>query len=532
MVNARNLTLAILFAFAPPLAGQTQITITEEYKGSINEIKPKGLLHPIYDTTAAGKPKGLAPEQVTTLKQIIASTDNVGLRDGLENAIVLDLYQKENYAALLNEVQQYITRYPQGDRNFRPQILFYSAEAFYYQGKYQDAMLNYREIMNNFGASEIYVFAQQGGLAWCLTHLGRYNEARLEFKAPFKYNPSVELLVSTFFGEAINEFNDKRYTEAIERFFDENEYQQIGIWCELARELVPKNLYYKGLAYDRLGDQRTAIIYFRRVADDYPATPKAGPATYLVGRLSFNVEDYDLAITYFNKALRLVNDSSSLYEINTNLAQAYYNSGHLTEAIDRWKKIRAGWGPQVANLGLEQAYSRLLYEIMGDPTSTVPTDSLESILGNLATDIPNSSDLSSFQLELAKRFYNEADYRKTLEWAALASGGQASEDIMKEAKIYRLWSLFQLREYEKLAAEGDNFQQTYPTALTCDLRFMLGAAHSFRGDELKAVNVQQAQDQYRKAITLLEQFLREAPADHPNRQQAERLLAYCQSNFQ
>lgn len=533
MVNAKTLTLAIIFAFAPPLAGQTQINITEEYKGSINEIKPKGLLHPIYDTTSTGKPKGLTPEQVASLKQIITATDNISLRDGLENAIVLDLYQKENYAALLNEVQQYVTRYPQGDRNFRPQIVFYVAESFYYQGKYQDAMLNYRDIMNNYGGSEIYAFAQQG-LAWCLMHLGRFEEARTEFSAATTYL----LVVSAFFGKAITNFNDKRYAEAVEYFFDETEYQQIGLWGDpakggdLAEELVSKNLYYRGLSYDRLGDQRTAIIYFRRVADDYPASVKAGPATYLVGRLGFNVEDYNLAITYFNKALRLVSDSSSLYEINTNLAQAYYNSGRLSEAIDRWKKIRAGWGPQVANLGLEQAYTRLINEIMENPASTVETDSLERLLNDFATNIPASRDISYYQLELAKRFYTEADYRKTLEWAALASGGQANEDIIKEAKIYRMLSLYQLKEYEKLVAEGDNFQQNYPAALTCDLRFLLGAGHSYRGDELKTVNVQHAQDQYRKAITLLEQFLRDAPADHPYRQQAERLLAYCRSNFQ
>jgi tetratricopeptide (TPR) repeat protein len=506
-----------------------QITITEEYKGAIREPKPHGLFHASGEVKLEG---GLTPEQVFELKTIIDSTDLVVLRDALENTILLDLYEKGSYAALLSEANEYLCQYPEADPVFRPHILFHVAEALYYQGQYPEAMLRYRELMTDYISSEIYSFANQG-LAWCLMHLGRHDEARDEFK---KLSPTtVDGFVAAFFGRAINEFNDEEYAEAIRLFFDETGYQQIpleGIWGPLARALVPKNLYYKALAYDRLGDQRTAVQYFRRVAEDYPDHPKAGRATYLVGWLSFLSEDYDQAITYLNKALDRVSDSSDIYEIRTNLSQAYFNAGRLSEAVNNWKEIRRVWGPSVANVGLEQCYTRLSAEIIGGEYGFFPTDTLERLLKNFAADLPDSKDLPTFQFQLAQRFYDEKDYRKVLEWTAIAMASQATEDIIKDAKKLRLYSLYSLEEWKELVGEGENFKEQYPKDTEGNLLFVMGVGYASRGDDLRPTNVPLAHDHFRKAIPLFEQFLNTAPEENPYRSTAAQLLAYCRSQLQ
>lgn len=523
----RTLTLLTLFvAFALPLAGQTQITITAEYQGAIREEKPKDLYHPAFgvetDTT------GFSPQQIAELEEIIKTTNMVVLRDAIENAIILDLYKKGSYAALLSEAQDYVNSYPEGDPTLRAQILFYMAEAYYYQGRHQDAMLRYRELMNEYDASEVYEFARHG-LCWCLIHLERYDEARAELSDTFR-PISAELVISIFFAQAINGFNSGDYQYAASRFFDDREYQSIaleGIWNPLSRFLVPKNLYYRGLAHYRLSDQRTAITFFRRVAQDYPDHPKAPYATYLVGRLSFNLEDYDQAITYFNKSLNLVDDSSSIFEIRTNLAQAYYNSGRLVESISLWKEIREGWGPAVANVGLEQSYNLYTSDAFADGTNT--TDSLETLLKNFAADVSDSRDLPNYQLELAKKYFDARNYEKVLEWTAEATGRETNEQMLVEAKILRLYGLYYLESWEGLVQESLSFEDQYGGYMTCDLLFLMAAGYARRGDELTSVR---ATDQYRNAISVLERFLGQCSAEHPNYQDAELLHAYCQGQLQ
>lgn len=521
--------LTISSAFPLPLAGEMQMTLTEEYKGVIKEQKPHGLFHASIEV----KKEGLTSEQVSTLMSIIQTTDLVIQRDALENVIILDLYEKGSYAALLNEAQNYITRYPQGDPVFRPHILFHMAESYYYQEKYQDAMLRYRELIEDYQASEVYEFARHG-LAWCLMHLGRYDEARAAFRDSFRAI-SPELVVSTFYGEAITEFNSGRYEESIRFFFDDKEYQQIpleGIWGPLSKSLVPKNLYYKGLAYDRIGEQRTAIQYLRRVADDYPGSPKALSATYLVGWLSFSTEDYDQAILYYNKALGLLADSSAIREIRTNLAQAYYNSGRLNDAIDNWKIIRRAWGGGVATTGLDLTYTRLAAEALGGYYGVLPTDSLENLLKNFAADVPNSKDLPTYQLQLANRFYEEEKYEKCLNWTAAATASQANEDIIRDSKALRLYCFYPLKEWDRLINEGETFKNQYLNYFQWDMAFMVGVAYASKAQSVKSTSPTEAKDMFRKAIGMLEDYLNRAPADEANRQWATALRDDCRLQSQ
>ncbi|GEM_PF-2194394 len=518
----------LIAAFPSVLAGETRITITEEYKGVIREQKPHVLLdvNP-YDTTG-----GFTPEQQAALADIINSPNLSVERDVIQNAIIVDLYKKGNYAVLLNEAQAYVKKYPEGHPVYRPHILFAIAEAYYYQAEYQEALARYRQLMNNYASSEIYSSAHQG-LAWCLTHLGRYAEARVEFKERLR-PPTPEGLVVALYGRAINDFNDGRYQDAIQLFLDETGYRNImveGIWSPLSKSLVPNNLYFKGLAYDRLGDPKTAASYFRRVAEDYPNHPKAGSATYLVGWLSFLAADYSTAISWFNKSIALVKDSSSLFEIRSNLSQAYFNAGRLGEAISSWRSIREGWGSAVANTGLEQAYTRLVSEDMYD--NPVSMDSLECLLKNFAVDLPTSHDLPTFQVDLAQRYYDEKNYDKTLKWAATASGGQASEDIIKQAKRLRLYAFFSQKKWAKLVEEGKNFLAKYSVEDDLMLNLALGFGYAARADDLEKNNkTTEANKLYKEAIPFLEYYMKSVSADDSYRERVEQVLSYCRMRIQ
>lgn len=521
------LAFAVLCAgFPRRVSGETQITITQEYKGGIQENKPHGLFHEFGEV----KPEaGLTPTQVSELKDIIESTDLAVVRDALENTIILNLYEKGSYAALLNEAETYMERYPDADPRFRSHILFHVAEALYYQGNYHEAMLQYRELMTEYSSSEVYVFSHLG-LAWCLMHLGRHDEARVHFK---RFSPvTVEDYVAAVYGMAINEFNDGNYQEAIRLFLDEEGYRKTpveDIWGDLAKSLVPNNLFYKGLAYNRLGNQGMAIRYFRRVAEDYPNHPKAGRATYLVGWLSFLSDQYDQAITYFNKALDMVEDSTEIYEIRINLSQAYFNAGRIREAIQNWEAIKENWGAQIANTGLEQAYTRLAAEALVEEWSP---DSIARLLEDFAQAVPTSQDLPSFQLRLAQEYYQSESYAKTMEWTSKGLSGTANEDIIKEARELRLFSLYSLERWEELVQEGKNYLEEYPDEREGKVVFVVAVGYASRGDELKETDQAQANEHFRRAIPLLEDFLASADQDNPYMQTAQDLLEYSRVNSQ
>ncbi|MBN2379468.1 tetratricopeptide repeat protein [candidate division WOR-3 bacterium] len=548
--------LSILIAFSLPQVGRTQIALTEEFEGEIKEIKPARLFHPVLDTTSTG----LDPKQESDIKRLIGSTTDITLKDAFENIILLDLYFEEDYAEVINEARGYIDKYPDGDPVFRPHILFVLAESYYYLKNYNEAKDIYREIRDNHSRfSEVYPHARHG-LAWAYMHLGRHEEASEEF-----YNCGVtpELTVSTLFGYGINKYNEGVYREAVEYFtllYDGVRYKEEEAMFQLdprakklADQLLARDIFYLGMAYYRLNDLDSAVIYAKMVSNDYSHDSIAPIATYQTAWWSFQNAAYDQAIEYFNKALKVVSalkvinqDSGSIRLLR---AQAYYNAGSIPSAMDAYRTIIQDTSTEVsdrmqAEEGLDACYAFIADSAFRD--LSVKEDSIARLLGKYyANELGKSPNLAYYEIRFASEYYENMNYDKVLEWTSKALaiiGNQVDEyayDIY-EARKLRIFTFKETEKWDDLAREADLFMKTLQegqvTEAHLSLLIFMAGSNQERGNALyNAGDIFEGKKAFKAAIPLYERWLKEAPeswlneapAGHPTRREIEKHLEYC-----
>jgi len=541
--------LLTIFAFSLPQAGRTQVALTDEFEGKIEEIKPARLFHPVLDTASIW----LTSAQETEIRRLISTIDDITIQDALQNVIILDLYFEGEYAEVINEANGYMAKYPEGDPVFRPHILFTLAEAQYYQGNYNEAKDIYRAIRDEedrFRYSEVYPHARHG-LAWSYMHLGRYQEATEEF---YECGVTDKLIVSTLFGSGITKYNEGNYREAVDflvylynavRYRDEEDATLLLLPSakEFAKELIPKTIYYTGLAYYRLNDLDSAIRYAKEASDDYSRDPIAPIATYQTGWWSFQNGEYGRAIEYFNKAVKVADALDVInqdeYSILLLRAQAFYNSGDLALAMSSYREIyqddSVSSGQKIdAIAGLDVCYAYIADSSFRDPT--VKEDSLTRLLEkHWGKEIPKSPNLAHFMVNFAWEYYElNKNYEKVLKWTSkvLTIGNSAEEYDLFEAHKLRIFTFTETEDWFSLAKEADLLMKTFKegqvTSQQLDLLIFIAGAHQNRGNELyDASENYEAKKAYEAAIPLYERWLEEAPEDHPFTEKVQTYLEYC-----
>ncbi|MBD3285041.1 tetratricopeptide repeat protein, partial [candidate division WOR-3 bacterium] len=542
----RSLSLLLtLVAFSLPQAGRTQVAVTEEFEGKIEEVKPDRLFHPILDTASIW----LTSEQESQIRNLISAIDDITIQDALENVIILDLYFEGEYAEVINEARSYISRYSEGDPVFRPHILFTLAEAQYYQGNYNEAKDLYRVIRDEHSRySEIYPHARHG-LAWSYMHLGRYGEASNEF---YECGVTDELTVSMLFGYGVTKYNEGKYPDAIESLiylydavrYKEEEDDTLILRPsaeELAKELLPRAIYYTGLSYYRLNELDSAVRYARIVADDYSWDSIAPIATYQTAWWSFLNGKYDRAIEYFNKSLNVVSglevinqDSASIFLMR---AQSYYNSEDIESAMSSYRIIIQDTSLQKAKAeaikGLDACYAYVADSSFSDPT--VMEDSLTRLLEHWEKEIPkvktqddylSQANLAHFMVRFAAEYYEKQNYEKVLKWTSkvISIGNYADEYDLYDARKLRILTYKDMEDWEGLAREAEQFLKTFEVGKASDaelgILLFIGVAQEERGDDLyNSNNEVEARRHYREAVEMYSRWLEEAPPDNPRREE-------------
>jgi Flp pilus assembly protein TadD len=96
-----------------------------------------------------------------------------------------------------------------------------------------------------------------------------------------------------------------------------------------------------GFDYNKLGDLNNALLYYDRQLEIYRnLNDEEGESKALnnIGVIYQNQGNYDKALEYYNKSLRLTSDPSSIANTYNNIATVYFAKGDNNKAVEYLKK--------------------------------------------------------------------------------------------------------------------------------------------------------------------------------------------------
>jgi tetratricopeptide (TPR) repeat protein len=274
---------------------------------------------------------GSAARQFET---ILASHGETGLREAACAMLLLSLNcsgQCEKGVAL---GAKYVTDYPDDTTAWRAKTLYFLAEGFYYDRKYNEADDFYQQAYAHPASSDIAVYARLGR-CYSLYHLGRLSEAVRGFKSLLNARlADTAFTINAYLGYGYSLFNQKEYLKALDVF--EPLYKTFP-----DKELAAVPAYfYAGYSYYQLGYYGQAVDAWSELINKFPADGvKTTEAAFRSGDTYFKALEYDKAIGMFNFVIERYPFSEFGPPSQALIAQCFYNRKQYLDAVREYQKF-------------------------------------------------------------------------------------------------------------------------------------------------------------------------------------------------
>jgi tetratricopeptide (TPR) repeat protein len=265
---------------------------------------------------------------------ILANHGATGLREPACAMLLLSLNcsgQCEKGAAL---GAKYIADYPSDTTEWRAKTLYFLAEGFYYDHKYNEADDFYQQAYAHPSGSDITVYARLGR-CYSLYHLGRLNEAVRGFKSLLGARlADTAFTIGAYLGYGYSLFNQKEYLKALDVF--EPLYKTFP-----NRELAAVPAYfYAGYSYYQLGYYGQAVDAWSELINKFPADDVKTPeAAFRSGDTYFKALEYDKALGVFNFVIERYPFSEFGPPSQALTAQCFYNRKQYLDAVREYQKF-------------------------------------------------------------------------------------------------------------------------------------------------------------------------------------------------
>jgi soluble lytic murein transglycosylase len=286
-------------------------------------------------------------------------------------------YNVGNYALAIEAFDRFIATAPEeamGATLYYKGLAIRSLVATTGEGQYEDAILAWQEIVENYATSayEIDAWEDIEYTQWA------YMDQPLEAAAT-----SMEYI--------------SRYSESAE---------------------AADFLFLAGRSYERAGDLALASTTWQRIGSEYPNSDYAFLANYFAGIVTVRMGDWATAQTLFSRALLLTSEPSEIAAANLWIGKSQEALGDMSAAVDSWKLAQTadpfGYYSIRAEdllLGQEPFTPPLTYDL--DPDLTPYRLEAEEWL-RTTFDLPEDTNLESPGL-----LANDARFQRGLEYWAL-----------------------------------------------------------------------------------------------------------------
>lgn len=331
---------------------------------------------------------------------ILASHGGTSLREPACAMLLLSLNnsgQCDKGAALGTK---YLVDYPSDSTEWRAKTLYFLADCFYYDHKYNEAEDFYQQAQSHPASTDISAYARLGR-CYSLYHLGRLSESVRGFKNLINARlDDTTFTISAYLGYGFSLFNQKEYLKALDVF--EPLYKTFP-HKELAT--VPA-YFYAGYSYYQLGYYGQAVDAWGELINKFPAdATKAPEAAFRSGDTYFKALEYDKAISMFNFVIERYPFSQFGPPSQALIAQCFYNRKQYLEAVREYQKF-VDLYPTDAQAASVRRSLETSYYLAGQEDSAVREDFLKRF--------PQSELAAEGQYNKGKTFFDAGQYLQAI----------------------------------------------------------------------------------------------------------------------
>ncbi len=235
-------------------------------------------------------------------------------------------FSEKDYTDAISNFSRVTEDYPNSDVAAR--ALYSKGDSYYNSGNYESALINYRQLLEKYPTSQ-YVDNAIVGMQYCLTILGRTQEAERVIDDFVKDHPNLPNVDRIYYKKVEYALNQKHYQEA------ERDLRKF-----LAKfpnsSLVPKSLYNLGVVETHLGNSQEARQDFRKLISTLPSSDYTTAGQVKLAELYTGEADYAEAEKLLNEAAAASNDYSTTAQVD--LGKLYLQRGDTLRAESNLSK--------------------------------------------------------------------------------------------------------------------------------------------------------------------------------------------------
>ena len=285
-----------------------------------------------------------------------------------------------------------------------------------------------------------------------------YDKALELYLQALKLNPELK--------KDINSKIAKIYISKAEKYYERKNLKQALNYYKkaLAYTNNPAKIYPKiARIYEKLGDTKSALIYYQRLKSPEAKTKKA--ALYLkLANKEYKKGNYFVALRHYQKAISIEpslrkNLRDRLSQIYIKIADQYYQQGKYNDALEFYKKAMA-INPLISDKIEPKIYR--LYLLLGKKSYQQGSYNLAlKYLQKAKQAYPNNKEIIYY---LGQIYFKSGNYKKALPYLEKYAKSNNDPDIInKLAIIYiKTGNLLKANQYaDLLIQQGKNLPLAY-----------------------------------------------------------------------
>src|SRR5262249_26729353 len=196
------------------------------------------------------------------------------------------LFQTENYREAA-QIYLQLTEAPLADLYKLSSFQYRLAECYFHMGLYGESHDQFSRVRQE-GHSSLQAEATLG-MAMAALAQGNRSSAQAHLDILLLENPYYKTYARALYPSGIMLFQNEQYQRSL-GFFEKDLED-------------PKNIYFAGIAYRRLGQLPKALSYFQKLTQKFPGTVWAQRGAFEVAETYYQQQDYPLAYQSFQRWL-------------------------------------------------------------------------------------------------------------------------------------------------------------------------------------------------------------------------------------
>lgn len=318
---------------------------------------------------------------------------------------------------------------------------FALAEALFRVGSIAVAETLYRKVVDAEPPDPRLMGYARNGLAWCYLKEQRDGPAKETFLEVVRVAEDTSLLVQSYLGLGVAQFNLGIYDSAHWAFASAEQL------APKDSQVTPQALYYKGLAALALKYYGDAVRAWEKLVKTFPTSPRAAEAAFRSADIYTRAGKYQEARALLSWLMESHPNHPRTPEALFRLGQIYYNQRDFQAAIATYQKFIQLYPYHPLKRNVEQAMEQAYYALSSQDSIKVREFGKKFAQSELAAQA---------LFDRASALYQAGNYveaAKTFEQVALdfPKSTLAQTALMNAAKIYAAQSMWEeaASAYEK-----------------------------------------------------------------------------------